>query len=266
MLSRLSQEIAHLAHHLPHRLLLALANKLEQASSHEWGYLRALILANTPQAHYRSHVEQLLERWQTDAPTLPASSIALALQSAAHTAQRQPASSELIWTGPTPTINPALRRTEQALLQVIQAAQKELLLVSFAVYRIPPVMQALREAIQRGIELHICLESPQSGVNKISYDPISALGRAITQHAHLYIWPRDQRPTSPSGKIGTLHAKCAIADSTHLFISSANLTDIAMTHNIELGLLIEGGPLPAQAKAQFEQLMQKKILTEVLAK
>lgn len=263
MLLRLSQEIAHLAHQLPHRLLLTLANKLEQASSHEWGYLRALILGSTPQAHYRSHVEQFLERWQTDAPTLPAISVAFALRAAAHTAQRQPVNSELIWTGPTPTIHPSLRRTEQALLQVIQAAQKELLLVSFAVYRIPPVMQALQEAIQRGIQLHICLESPQSGANKISYDPIQALGQAITQHAHLYIWPHHQRPTNPSGQIGTLHAKCAIADTSHLFISSANLTDIAMTHNIELGLLIEGGPLPAQAKAQFEQLMQKKVLVRV---
>ncbi|MGB0385404.1 MAG: DISARM system phospholipase D-like protein DrmC [Ardenticatenaceae bacterium] len=258
----ISQQIAHLAQHLPHHLLFIIATKLEQAASSEWDYMRAMILSSTPQSHYRTHVEQLLERWQTDSPTLPASTIAFALKAAAHTAQPNAPTTELIWTGPT--ANQALRRTEQALLQIIEAAQSRLLLVSFTTYPIPAVTQALQNAIKRGIELRICLEAPQSGAGKINYDTIQTLGEEISTHAQIYIWPRDKRTISPRGQIGTLHAKCAVADTSHLFISSANLTDNAMSRNIELGVLIEGGPLPAQVREQFEQLMQKKILKPLL--
>jgi phosphatidylserine/phosphatidylglycerophosphate/cardiolipin synthase-like enzyme len=220
-----------------------------------------MILSNTPQAHYRTQVSQLLTRWQRDAPTIPPSTIAFALKAAAHTAQRNAPTTELIWTGPT-TTEITLRQSEQALLQVIQAAQKELLLVSFTVYPIPAVTQALLDAIKRGVTLTICLEAPQSGAGKINYDTIQSLGQEITSHAQIVIWPRHKRIISASGQIGTLHAKCAVADSTHLFISSANLTDYAMSRNIELGVLIEGGQLPAQVRAQFEGLIliQKKIL------
>jgi len=114
---------------------------------------------------YRTQVSQLLTRWQRDAPTIPSSIIAFALKAAAHTAQRNAPTTELIWTGPT-TTEITLRQTEQALLQVIQAAQKELLLVSFTVYPIPAVTQALLDAIKRGVTLTICLEAPQSGAGK----------------------------------------------------------------------------------------------------
>ncbi len=258
-MNSITQDIALLAHHLPHQLLLRLATQLEKIESNDWGYIRAIILSNTPQAHYRTLVSQLLTRWQTDAPTIPTSTIAFALKAAAHTAQRSAPTTELIWTGPT-TTEITLRHTEQALLQVIQAAQKELLLVSFTVYPIPAVTQALQDAIKRGIKLTICLEAPQSGAGKINYDTIQALGEEITNHAQIYIWPRHKRTTNPQQKIGTLHAKCAVADTSHLFISSANLTDYAMSRNIELGVLIQGGPLPAQVKTQFESLIQKKIL------
>lgn len=258
-MNSITQDIAQLAHHLPHQLLLKLATQLEQVTSNDWGYIRALILNNTPQAHYRTLVSQLLTRWQTDTPTIPASTIAFALKAATQTAQTNAPSTELIWTGPI-TQEIALRHTEQALLQVCRAAQKELLLVSFTVYPIPAVTQALQDAIKRGVKLTICLEAPQSGAGKINYDTIQSLTPDITNHAQIVIWPRHKRITSPSGQIGTLHAKCAVADTSHLFISSANLTDFAMSRNIELGVLIQNGPLPAQVKAQFESLIQKKIL------
>jgi len=62
-MNTISQEIANLAHHLPHHLLLSLATQLERAQNSEWGYIRAMSQQiATPQAHYRTRVEQLLKR------------------------------------------------------------------------------------------------------------------------------------------------------------------------------------------------------------
>jgi PLD-like domain len=46
--------------------------------------------------------------------------------------------------------------------------------------------------------------------------------------------------------VSSLHAKCAVIDSNLLFLSSANLTEFAFNLNMELGVLIKGGSLPAR--------------------
>ena len=51
---------------------------------------------------------------------------------------RDSQSVELAWTGPDTEQTP-FRRTEQAILQVLDAAKNRITLVSFAVYRIPNV-------------------------------------------------------------------------------------------------------------------------------
>ena len=85
----------------------------------------------------------------------------------------------------------------------------------------------------------------------------------MQQRAEIYIWPRDQRSTDPSGNVGSLHAKCAVADDQLLFISSANLTDYAMHLNMELGTLIRGGPLPGMVAAHFARLIEGGVLRQV---
>ena len=42
-----------------------------------------------------------------------------------------------------------------------------------------------------------------------------------------------------------MHVKAAVADSRIAFLSSANLTEAALERNMELGVLIRGGHLPA---------------------
>jgi phosphatidylserine/phosphatidylglycerophosphate/cardiolipin synthase-like enzyme len=42
-----------------------------------------------------------------------------------------------------------------------------------------------------------------------------------------------------------MHVKAAVADSRIAFLSSANLTEAALERNMELGILLRGGHLPA---------------------
>jgi phosphatidylserine/phosphatidylglycerophosphate/cardiolipin synthase-like enzyme len=66
--------------------------------------------------------------------------------------------------------------------------------------------------------------------------------------SNVYFWPREQRTKDANGKAGILHVKCAVADGRRLLLTSANLTEYAFTINMELGLLITGGNLPAQVE------------------
>ena len=62
---------------------------------------------------------------------------------------------------------------------------------------------------------------------------------------------------------GSLHAKCAVADAATLLISSANLTAYALSLNMELGLLVRGGPQPQEVAAHFTGLIQRGVLLPV---
>jgi phosphatidylserine/phosphatidylglycerophosphate/cardiolipin synthase-like enzyme len=57
-----------------------------------------------------------------------------------------------------------------------------------------------------------------------------------------------------------LHAKCALADREALLVASANLTEHALELNMEIGVLICGGPLPEQAAEHIDGLIREGTL------
>jgi len=203
----------------------------------------------------------LLDAWQEVAPDLGAQAFALALRVAACCEEhhRRDESVELVWTGPTTDVT-ALRRTDQALLQVINAAQERLTIVSYAAYKVPTVADALVEAARRGVVLRIILETGESGAGKNEFDTIKALGGEVAAKASVHMWPLDKRPKDASGRHGALHAKCAVADGKLLFVSSANLTEYALTLNMELGVLVRGGALPGRVEAHLARLIEEGTL------
>jgi hypothetical protein len=48
-----------------------------------------------------------------------------------------------------------------------------------------------------------------------------------------------------------------------VLLSNANLTEYAFTINMELGLLVTGGPLPGQVEEQFDRLIGLSTLKTV---
>jgi phosphatidylserine/phosphatidylglycerophosphate/cardiolipin synthase-like enzyme len=61
-----------------------------------------------------------------------------------------------------------------------------------------------------------------------------------------------------------LHAKAAIADDHTALVTSANLTGFAIKDNMELGLLIRGGPVPGRLASHLRELIAKQELVETL--
>lgn len=263
-MEQLSGEIERLAATLPVELADGLATTMMRAAAvgaGDWSYVRGKVFAAVPQAELRERVGAMLNTWRTRAPSISAQSVALALRAAARAAERERCRQtvELVWTGPDSQVVP-LRRTDQALLDVVDSARERLIVVSFAVYRAENIRQALLRAADRGVAIDICLESRDAGEGKIAWDILTALGQSVASRSRLYVWPVDQRPLSPEGKYGSLHAKLAVADHRTLFVSSANLTDYAMTLNMEMGLLLTGGDLPARVAQHFQRLIELGIL------
>ena len=79
----------------------------------------------------------------------------------------------------------------------------------------------------------------------------------------VYYWPKENRKTDGSGKLGILHVKCVVGDGRWLFLSSANLTKYAFSLNMELGLLITGGHAPMKIEKMFESLISDGMLAAV---
>jgi phosphatidylserine/phosphatidylglycerophosphate/cardiolipin synthase-like enzyme len=89
---------------------------------------------------------------------------------------------------------------------------------------------------------------------------LPALGTSVADRSDVYLWPREQRPQNPEGRVGSMHVKCAVADRNWLFLSSANLTEYAFTLNMEPGILSTSGSLPEQVQTHLDRLITEGVL------
>ena len=208
--------------------------------------------ALTPDAMVR--LNRLTTLWRISA--IPGNELAGMLLGASHAYWQAKLEShiELVWTGPSSELI-ATRKTEQALLEVINTAREKLFLTSFVAYDIDSIMAALSKAADRHIDLSILLESSDKYGGGVSIDGIARM-RDRLPSAKVYFW-EDKDEEFAGGKV---HAKVAVCDEELCFISSANLTGHAMEKNMEAGVLIRGGTLPKKLHNHLEALVTVKIL------
>jgi phosphatidylserine/phosphatidylglycerophosphate/cardiolipin synthase-like enzyme len=161
---------------------------------------------------------------------------------------------ELVWTGPETGTSP-FRRTEQAILQVLDSATRRIVLVSYAVYNVPRIAESLVRAAGRGVRITIIVESPDRLEGQNTYHILKALGEKIAACSTVWIWPQAKRMQTADGRVGILHVKCAVADGRIIFLSSANLTEYAFSLNMQLGILITGGEQSPRVEDHFDRLI-----------
>ncbi len=186
---------------------------------------------------------------------------ALLAASRAHEVARQEVQLELVWTGPVAN-RPTMRRTEQALLELIESATDELLLVSFVTYEVESIRAALVEAIERGVKVTLIAESTEHNDTVADQDPRRLVGPEYADRMTVLVWASKARIEFTGGRPGRLHAKFAIADRRRLLLGSANLTQAALARNIEAGVLITGGRIPPGLCAEVERLQTAQQLSE----
>ncbi len=249
---------------LPNEYINRAANFLQKETVLDFARIAHRLQSSIPQIEVQEKIRSFVEDWSKvdNAPSPAEMALLITTVAFALDHQHQKQSIELTWTGPK-TQNINLRRTDQALIELINFAKKRITIVSFAVYKAKSILTALEKAAKRGVEINIIIESPDASEGKIAHDTIKGLGNALKSMAKIHIWPYAKREVTPNGKYGSLHAKVAVADEDMLYISSANLTDFAMNLNMEMGILLAGGELPARVQGHFDELILDGTLSEL---
>jgi phosphatidylserine/phosphatidylglycerophosphate/cardiolipin synthase-like enzyme len=213
------------------------------------GQLRDGAAPAMPSPGYQGRVDEFL-RFQsgTRVEVAPMLEVALA-------AKRSRQTTELVWTGPSTPVVP-VRRTEQVLCDLIRCAERRLTMTSFGIFQVPRLVEELEHALGRGVALRIVLGDREAHSDREIDRQRQQLGRAVATGASLLQWPAERRPRDEQGHAGLMHVKAAVADSRVAFLTSANLTEAALERNMELGVLIRGGPLPASIDRLIDALVE----------
>jgi len=211
--------------------------------------LRAGAAPAMPNPGYQGRVDEFV-RARNDARGELAPMLEVALA-----AKRSRQTTELVWTGPSTPVVP-VRRTEQVLCDLIRAAESRLSMTSFGIFQVPRLVKDLEQALARGVALRIVLGDRESHSDQEIDRQRHQLGRVVAAQAMLLQWPPERRPRDEQGHAGLMHVKAAVADSRIAFLSSANLTEAALERNMELGVLIRGGHLPAAIDRLIDALLE----------
>ncbi len=263
---QISESILQIVETLPAVLITELATALkeldarnaEQPSSDFVSESLSKISERFSNPSTRYVVHRLFDLWKEEKQTnknltLRELSSALGILTLNRTKGKNRQKLELVWTGPASKI--PIRQTRQVLAQLISSAQKELLIVSFVIIKIPEIYELLKNAMQRGVIITCIFESPEESDGKITFQGFADFNGDILKQIKILVWDKERRPVSPDGKTGTLHAKIAVADQSISFVSSANLTLNAMTLNMELGILLYDKIKAQEIVEHFEQLV-----------
>lgn len=218
----------------------------------------------TPQVE--AAIAGLLKVWAVSYPAISASAIALTLRACAVSIQRERLHSpslQVVWTGPS-VDGSFVRATNEVVRELIGGASKELLIVGFwLIVKDNPegpmreIIDRIFHAVEHGVQVTMVL------------DERKRLDGRDNKSTLLKVWPASgKRPLLLTWRLPVddshikLHAKVLVADCSDALITSANLTDYAMTKNIEMGVRLSGQPAEAIV-SHFKRLHEDGILSEL---
>ncbi len=203
--------------------------------------------ATTGSAILRDACHQLLHRLRYAEPAYLAGLLTGTARAVERARHHQSVS--VVWTGPESGVSTS-RLTAAAVIELINAARSEILLVSYAAHTEPSISTALSAAVARGVEVTLLAERHQDNP---SY---TALGTPFPGLDALRLhWPAQSRPPGAA-----LHAKIIVVDDQVALVGSANLTSRAMESNLECGILIRGGPQPRAVRDHITGLYAAGLL------
>lgn len=148
---------------------------------------------------------------------MPGAGLALALTTVRSIPQPRPP--HVVVSGPM-SASLTARLTSGVAVDVIRSADTLLLIASFAAHGARDVVTEIGRAVGRGVCVDLLLEESTQA---------SAAFASLPDQVR--VWHR-------VGAAGVLHAKLVAADRHTALLGSANLTDRALSDNIELGVVL----------------------------
>lgn len=248
----LDQVIAEVARTLPLDQVEVIASFLQSHGAPDESNLTNLRKL-VPNSGFATQAGALGKAWSRNA-VVDGTTLALALRATALAVKRarEEQRIETVWTGPTTKAVP-LRHTLGVLLQVVKASRERLIVVSFAAYKVTQVIAALLTAAERGVKIAVVIDESTDAGNAF---------HAVKGFADIYCWP-DAGTVLPNGGKIRMHVKAAVADDHTALVGSANLTGQALSQNMELGLLVEGGEIPRRLDSHFRSLIASEVLVPI---
>nr|WSY53232.1 DISARM system phospholipase D-like protein DrmC [Streptomyces sp. NBC_00886] len=213
---RLPQLLATLCDRLPEDRIAVVEQVLDTISGPDDPLLSRFSAAQSA-AGLAQQLSEITRVWRAEVPGLTGAGLALALATAR--SFPRPGPPQVAVSGPMSPSIPA-RLTSGVAVDVIRSADTSLLIASFAAHGARNVVTEIGRAVGRGVHVDLLLEESTQA---------SVAFAALPDHVH--IWHR-------VGSSGVLHAKLIAADRHTALLGSANLTDRALSDNIELGVVL----------------------------
>ncbi|MCS5700889.1 phospholipase D-like domain-containing protein [Cyanobium sp. FGCU-52] len=218
-----------------------------------------------------SRLVEWLAAWRHAGGNGPTLAMAVASVLAERMAQRSSQRVELVWSGPSPGVGTITRDQSVLIRQLVEQAQKRLLVTTYAIYP-GPFIRELMGLVQQRMALFPTLRvrlvcnihrpkgntsTPEQLVKQFREKTWPALWGDDAQESQPEVF-FDPRSTSLRPE-AVCHVKAVVADDGVL-VTSANLTDAAQLHNFELGVRLSS---PTHADAvwlHFQRLVETGLL------
>lgn len=213
---RLPGLLAALCDRLPADHMVVLEQVLETATDPDDPLLMRFVAAQHA-AGLAHQLAEIIRVWRAEAPGVPGAGLALVLATTRSLPRPRPA--QVVVSGPLSASVPT-RLTGGVAVEVIRSASASLLIASFAAHGAREVVMEIGRAVGRGVSVDLLLEESTQASTAFAALP-----------AEVRVWHR----TTGSG---VLHAKLVAADRHTALLGSANLTDRALSDNIELGVVL----------------------------
>lgn len=159
--------------------------------------------------------------------------------------QSQRSAVDVVWSGPASSVTTS-RLTSAAVVDLVDEAVAEVLLVSYAMHSEAALAAALNRAVQRGVSITLVAE--RAADNPSFHGPPVAFAHVPAQRLR---WPADRRPHGAS-----LHAKILVVDRIVALVGSANVTASAMERNLECGVLVRDRIIATDISRHVDELVR----------
>jgi phosphatidylserine/phosphatidylglycerophosphate/cardiolipin synthase-like enzyme len=183
-----------------------------------------------------------------------------------HRVERPQALVELVATGPDAQAQ--VRDTLVVVEQLFHEAVDTVLIVGFAIYDGQAIFSSLasRMDLEPNLKVTCCFDVARSSSD---VSPSSQIVDRFARDFAKKVWPGKRLPEvyyDPRSLVAkrdnraVLHAKTVVIDRYKAIVTSANPTPAAYLRNIEIGLVISGGDIPAQIDRHFRELIDGRHL------
>lgn len=173
---------------------------------------------------------------------------------------------ELVLSGPEVQAVP-MQDTAAVMQSLVRSAQREILLVGYAVHDGRTIFRDVAERMDELTDLKVtlCLNVHRGG-------DTSAAPMLVHRFVENFLakdWPGTRVPDLyyypaalelDASRRAVLHAKCVVVDRARALVTSANFTGAAQQRNIELGVLVQHAPIATRIADYFAKLADLRTL------